>query len=136
MRVFPGFSALFGALLACASLPAFAGISDYPFKLLTRAFGSEQELVASNDGPATITVFVTLSGENFASDKTWPQTAIVPPHTALPLGRVYSAGGPGGYNFLFRYSHHFGRSDAVHDAGAAYRLPYLEGQTYAVTQAY
>ena len=137
MRVFLGFLAFFGALLAGATaVPAYAGITDYPFKLLTRAQGTEQELVASNDGPATITVFVTLSGENYASDKTWPQTAIIPPHTALPIGRVFSANGGSAYNFLFRYSHHFGRSDAVHDSNAEYRLPYLEGQTYAVTQAY
>jgi murein DD-endopeptidase MepM/ murein hydrolase activator NlpD len=136
MRAFPGWFALFGALLACAAVPAFAGISDYPFRLLTRAQGSEQELVAANDGPAPITVYVTLNGENFASDRSWPQTAIVPPYTALPLGRVFSAdGSAGGYNFLFRYTHHFGRGDAVPD-DVAYRLPYQEGQTYGVTQAY
>lgn len=138
MRVFPGLLAVFGAFLAGAlAIPAYAGITDYPFKLVTRAQGAEQELVAENDGPAPITVYVTLSGSNYASDTTWPQTVIVPPHTALPLGRVYSADrSAGGYNFLFRYSHHFGRVDAVHDAGAAYRLPYPDGHAYAVTQAY
>lgn len=136
MRAFPGWYALLGALLACAAVPAYAGISDYPFRLITRAQGADQELVATNDGPAPITVHVTLSGQNFASDQTWPQTSVVPPYTALPLGRVFSAdGAAGGYNFLFRYTHHFGRIDAVHD-DTAYRLPYLEGQTYAVTQAY
>ena len=138
MRVFPGLLAFFGAFLAGAlAVPAYAGITDYPFKLVTRTQGAEQELIAENDGPAPITVYVTLSGSNYASDKAWPQTVIVPPQTALPLGRVYSADrSAGGYNFLFRYSHHFGRVDAVHDAGAAYRLPYPDGHAYAVTQAY
>lgn len=138
MRVFPGLLAFFGAFLAGAfAVPAYAGITDYPFKLVTRAQGAEQELVAENDGPAPITVYVTLSGSNYASDKAWPQTVIVPPQTALPLGRVYSADrSAGGYNFLFRYSHHFGRVDAVHDAAAAYRLPYPDGHAYSVTQAY
>ena len=64
-------------------------------------------------------------------------TAVVPPYTALPLGRIYAADKPSGsYNFLFRYSHHFGRSDAVHDPDAVYRLPFEEGQSYAVTQAH
>ena len=138
MRVFPGLLAFFGALLAgVLAVPAYAGITDYPFRLVTRTQGAEQELIAENDGPATITVYVTLSGSNYASDKTWPQTAIIPPQTALPLGRVFSAdASAGGYNFLFRYSHHFGRLDAVHDADAAYRLPFPDGHAYAVTQAY
>jgi len=127
--------ALLGALAVATS--AFAGVADYPFRLVTKAHGPEQELVAQNDGPAPITVYVTLSGENYASDRTWPATAVVPPHTALALGRVYAADkAAGGFNFLFRYSHHFGRVDAVHDAEAVYRLPYQEGQGYAVTQAY
>ena len=117
--------------------PAFAAITDYPFRLTTRAWGVEQELVAENDGPAPISVYVTLSGENYASDRVWPATVTVPPYSALSLGRVYSADpAAGGYNFLFRYSHHFGRLDALHDDLAAYRLPYREGEAYAVTQAY
>lgn len=138
MRVFLRLLAFLGAFLAgAAAIPAQAAITDYPFRLVTKTQGAEQELVAENDGPATITVYVTLTGENFASDKSWPQTAIVPPYTAFPVGRVYSADkAAGAYNFLFRYSHHFGRADAVHEATAAYRLPFLEGQSYAVTQAY
>jgi murein DD-endopeptidase MepM/ murein hydrolase activator NlpD len=136
MRDFLGLLALFSALWA-GVLPVYAAVTDYPFRLVTRSQGSQQELVAENDGPAPITVYVTLSGENHASDRTWPLTAIVPPHTALPLGRVFVADkAAGGYNFVFRYSHHFGRADAVHDAGALYRLPFLEGQSFAVTQAY
>ena len=137
MRVFPGWFALLGALMAGAAFPAFAAITDYPFRLVTKAQGPEQELVAENDGPAPITVYVTLSGENFASDRTWPATIMVPPYTMVPLGRVFAADrAAGGYNFLFRYSHHFGRVDAVHDPVATYRLPFLEGQSFAVTQAY
>src|SRR5829696_3116988 len=137
MRVFLGWFAVFGALMAGAALPASAAITDYPFRLLTRAQGSEQELVAENDGPAPITVYVTLTGENFSSDRTWPATVTIAPNSALPLGRVFAADrSAGGYNFLFRYSHHFGRIDAVHDALAAYRLPFGDGQSFAVTQAY
>ena len=136
MRAFLGVLATLGAFLGGA-LPTYAGITDYPFRLVTRALGAEQELVAENDGPSPITVYVTLSGENYASDRPWPLTTVVPPNTALPLGRVFAADKTaGGYNFLFRYSHHFGRLDAVHDGAAVYRLPFQDGQTYAVTQAY
>jgi len=137
MRVFPGFLAFLGLLLACVGLPAHASITDYPFRLVTKNLGAEQELVAENDGPAAITVYITLSGENYASDRTWPQTVVVPPQTALPIGRVFSADrNAGAYNFLFRYSHHFGRLEVVHDQNAVYRLPFQEGHGYAVTQAY
>ena len=129
------FLALFSALIAC--VPALAGVTDYPFRLVTRVSGAEQQLVAQNDGAAPITVHVTLTGENYASDRSWPVTAVVPAYTALPLGRVFVANkDAGGYNFLFRYSHHFGHVDAVPDPKAAYRLPFEDGQSYPVTQAY
>lgn len=135
MRAFLGCFALLGALTSAT--PAISAVTDYPFRLITMADGGDQQLVAENQGPAPITVHVTLTGENFASDRAWPVTTIVPPHTSLPLGRVYAAEkSAGGYNFLFRYSHHFGRIDAVHDADAIYRLPYEEGQAYPVSQAH
>src|SRR3712207_6149081 len=113
MRLLGFFACVCALILGAFSAPAAAAITDYPFRLLTRATGPDQELVAENDGPAQITVYVTLSGENFASDKAWPQTVVVPPNTAISLGRVFSADkNAGGYNFLFRYSHHFGRVDA------------------------
>jgi murein DD-endopeptidase MepM/ murein hydrolase activator NlpD len=137
MRAFLGVLSLLSAFLASAGFPAHASITDYPFRLLTKPQGSEQELVAENDGPAPITVYVTLSGENYASDREWPVTVIVAPYSSQPLGRVFAADkNTGGYNFLFRYSHHFGRMDAVHEAGATYRLPFQEGHSYAITQAY
>jgi murein DD-endopeptidase MepM/ murein hydrolase activator NlpD len=135
VRTYLGFLALLSALLAC--VPAFAGVTDYPFRLVTKPAGNEQQLVAQNDGPAPITVHVTLSGENFGSDRAWPLTTIVAPYSSVPLGRVFAADKTaGGYNFLFKYSHHFGRADASPDAGAVYRLPFEDGNSYSVTQAF
>ena len=135
MRPILGILALLGALLT--GMPAHAGVSDYPFRLVTKPSGAEQQLFAENSGPAPISVHVALTGENFASDRVWPVTAVVPPFTTLPLGRVYAADkAAGGYNFLFRYSHHFGRVDAAHDANAVYRLPFEDGQSFPVTQAH
>jgi murein DD-endopeptidase MepM/ murein hydrolase activator NlpD len=135
MRYLLRWLALLAVLLSGS--PALAGITDYPFRLVTKSSGQAQQLIAQNDGPAPITVYVTLAGENFASDRQWPATEIVPPYTAKPLGRVFVADrNAGGYNFLFRYSHHFGRLDATHDDAVAYRLPYLDGQAYTITQAY
>ena len=137
MRNLLGKFASFGALIACLVGSAGAAITDYPFKLVTRSDGAEQQVVAENPGPAPITVHVTLTGENYATDQSWPITATVPPYTTMTLGRIYAGANPSApYNFLFRYSHHFGRLDATHDQQAAYRLPFEEGYAYLVSQAH
>jgi murein DD-endopeptidase MepM/ murein hydrolase activator NlpD len=137
MRNLLGKLASFGALMACVLGSAGAAVTDYPFKLLTRAEGSAQQVVAENSGPAPISVYVTLTGENYASDNTWPITTVIPPYTTVALGRVYASDNSGApYSFLFRYSHHFGRLDAQHDADAVYRLPFDEGQAFGISQAH
>lgn len=136
MRNLLGKFASAGALMLGVLGTAAAAVTDYPFRLTTRAEGTDQQVVAENNGPAPITVHVSLTGENFATDRAWPVTTVVPPYTALPLGRVFAGQKNGAYNFLFRYSHHFGRLDAVHDADAVYRLPFEEGLAYPVSQAH
>lgn len=137
MRKILGRFASLGAMMLCVLGTAGAAVTDYPFKLVTKAEGSDQHVVAENRGPAPITVFVSLTGENYASDREWPITTVVPPYTKLPLGRIYASDkGSGGYNFLFKYSHHFGSIDAVHDAQAVYRLPFEEGAAFPVSQAH
>jgi murein DD-endopeptidase MepM/ murein hydrolase activator NlpD len=133
MRAYRLCLAFLCALSASGITPAAAHITDYPFRLTTRASGAEQEVVARNDGPVPITVQVTLSRGFFASDRI--VTAVVPPYTALPLGPVQSADeSAGDHNFRFRFR--FGRLDAVPDEQVAYRLPFEEGRSFAITQAY
>jgi murein DD-endopeptidase MepM/ murein hydrolase activator NlpD len=129
--------AILCALCAGAVASAQASVTDYPFRLFTRAQGNQQELVADNEGPSPITVHATVTGENFTSNRTWPATVVVPPYTSMPLGRVFAADkAMGSYSFLFRYSHHFGKLDAVHEPEALYRLPFRDGEAYAITQAH
>ena len=137
MRNLLGKFASFGALFFCLLGSAGAAITDYPFKLVTRADGAAQQVVAENNGPSPITVNVSLTGQNYASDQILPLTATVEPYTTQALGRVYAGENPDlPYNFLFRYSHHFGRKDAVHDETAVYRLPFEEGHAFVVSQAH
>jgi murein DD-endopeptidase MepM/ murein hydrolase activator NlpD len=137
MRNLLGKFASFGALFLCLLGSAGAAITDYPFKLVTRADGASQQVVAENSGPAPITVHVTLTGQNYASDQTWPLTATIEPFSSIALGRVYAGDNPDApYNFLFRYSHHFGRVNAAQDEGAVYRLPFEEGHAFVVSQAH
>ena len=56
-------------LAACAGA-ASAGLREYPFRLESEQKGDGHEIVAHNDGPAAITVYVSLADqENIASDR-------------------------------------------------------------------
>lgn len=135
MSILPRWSVLVFALLGCG--PAAAAIADYPFRIVTRGTGADYQVAAENDGPAPITVRVEVSGKSISSDREWPVTAVVPPHTSLPLGRVYSEDrSDAGFTARFDYSFHFGRLEAVQDADAAYRLPFEDGRGFQVSQAY
>ena len=137
MRAHIGWILLLSALLGGGVDRASAAISEYPFKLVNRGAGNDYQIVAENNGPAPITVYVTLAGDNFASDRQWPVTAVVAPYTALALGRIYlNEPAASGLAFRARYLYHFGRLDAVHDAEAVYRLPFQDGQAHLVSQAY
>ena len=123
--------AFLGALNAIGITAAAAHVTDYPFSVVMKVSGSGQELVAQNDGPAPITVHVTLSEGLFASNRII--TAVVLPYTTLPLGHVLAAEESDHY---FRFRYQFGRLDAVPDEQTAYRLPFEEGISFAITQAY
>ena len=136
IRRFFSWLALLGVLGAGGFGSAFGAVTDYPFRLVTREAGAGYEVTAENNGPAPITVFATVTGENFASDRQWPVTAVVPPYSVLPLGRMFAGPAAGTYNFLCNYNFHFGRADAAHDSGMAYRLPFENGRGFPVSQAY
>ena len=137
MRNLTGKFACVAALLLMLIGSAGAAITDYPFRLVTRADGADQQVVAQNKGPAPITVHVTLTGENYSSDRQWPITETIPPNSSVTLGRVSVGANPDApYNFLFRYSHHFGVLDASQDEQAMYRLPFEEGHAFFVSQAH
>ena len=137
MRPPVGWFALLCALIVCYPAPAASGVADYPFRLVTHGAGGDHQIVAENNGPAPITVHATLTGQNVATDRPWPVTVVVPPYTSLPLGRVYASDrSAADYGFDCRYSHHFGRLDAVHDASAVYRPPFEDGRGFEVSQAY
>ena len=128
---------LFYALAGGGLSSAMAASADYPVRVVMRGGDAGHQVVAENSGPAPITVYVSLTEGNFASDRTWPMTIVVPPNMTLPLGRVYPDDRTaGGYNFLFRYRYHFGRFDAIQDADAVYRLPFEDGRRFEVSQAY
>src|SRR5688500_7386140 len=78
--------------LACAAgfaAPASAGLRDYPFRVEQIKSSRHLELIAHNQGPATMTIYLTISGENVASDIAWPITRAIPPFSSVALGRLF-----------------------------------------------
>lgn len=125
------FAACFASICGAA-----AALNDYPFRVETRRAGPLEQVVARNDGPAPITIHVTLSSENIGTTSDWPVTAIVPAHGAVPLGYIAPVHREQPYRYLFSYTYYVGRIDAEPSAGPMYRYPFPDGETHAITQAH
>lgn len=131
------FAALVFLMLAAFAGSASAGLREYPFRLESVQKGEGHEIIAHNDGPASMTVYVSLAEqENVASDRKWPLTAVVPPKQSLVLGRLFRATARGAYRFSFKYRHQFGDIAAAHDPKALYRLPFEDGHTFLISQSH
>lgn len=111
-------------------------MSDYPFRVEAEALDGAHSLVAHNDGPASITVRISLDGSNLASDRAWPVIATIPRYSRTPVAKLYAADPAGHYDFSFKYTHHFGDINAVPHAADAYRLPFADGKKFPVSQAF
>lgn len=125
------------ALLAFAALPAHAGLRDYPFRLESVPNGRAYDVVARNDGHAPVTVHLSLTErENVVADVRLPLTAVVPPRESVRLATLGAAVPGRGFRYSFRYRHYLGDPAARHDPQALYRLPFEDGRTFLVSQAY
>ena len=115
---------------------AQAALNDYPFHVDTVRVGALERVVARNDGPAPITIHVSLASENIGTTADWPKTAVVPAHDALPLGYIAPVDPEQPYRYLFTYTYYVGRIDALSSSAVLYRYPFADGETHAITQAY
>ena len=137
VRICLGCLGCLSALILAVPQAAMAALTDYPFRVVMRATGNDYLVSAVNDGPAPISVVVNPSGENFASDRIWPVTAIVPPFTTVALARARAKDRDGApFKHRFVYSYHYGRLDAAHDDATSYRLPFADGQEFMVSQGH
>ena len=124
------------APLLCGATVARAALGDYPFHLVAHEDDDGEEVYAQNDGPAPITLRVSLTSRNLDSTVSWPLTTIIPAHASVPLGDIAPADPDEPYHYAFDYTYYLGRLDAVSDPRVAYRLPFPDGEAYRVTQAY
>jgi murein DD-endopeptidase MepM/ murein hydrolase activator NlpD len=118
------------------SLNSFAG-TNYPFSVATEKEGNGHRIVAKNNGPALVSVKVSLTDSlNIATDRPFPVFAMVPPnggvvylaHIRPAINRLKSA-------FHTRHSWILGDFNARQDPDAHYRLPYPDGSSFRIGQA-
>ncbi len=122
--------------LALIAEPAFPADSTYPFTVQTERSGDEHLLVARNNGPAPVSVKVSIpDANNIETDRTFPVYAVVPPKGELFLGRVHAAIARMSYTFRTQATWILGDFNAEHHPDATYRLPYKDGQTHRLGQS-
>jgi murein DD-endopeptidase MepM/ murein hydrolase activator NlpD len=121
-------------LLLCATARAQ---EPFPLKVdyLQEGPGSAS-LFADNQGVVPVSVRLALeAAENAESDPPLPRVIVVPARTNVRLAHVYQADRAQPWRFRYNYRYLPGVAGAVHDADAAYRLPWMEGRTFSVIQA-
>lgn len=124
--------------LLLAGLPAIgAGArSAYPFSVTTERVGSTQNVVASNRGPAPVSVRLTLSvAQNIVVSQPLPVLAVVRPHSDLVLLQIRAADPARGLRFSSQSAFNPGNFHAQHDPRALYRLPFADGGSFVISQA-
>lgn len=127
--------ALVGLLL---SLSLFADQNqNYPFSIETEKEGEGHRIVARNNGPAPVSVKVSLpSSRNITPDRPFPVFAVVPPGGGtLYLARIRPAMAGVGYTFNTQSSWMLGDFNARQSPDAMYRLPYKDGTAFPIGQA-
>lgn len=127
---------LLPVLLSLASFPSLAD-QNYPFAVESERAGNYHRIVARNNGPAPISVKVSIVDSQYIStDRPFPTFAVVPPNGGiLYLGQIGPAMAGVGYTFRTQASSMLGDYNASHSQDAIYRLPFKDGLSFRIGQA-
>ena len=122
------------ALAAAAFVPvtAQASLKDYPLQVKLVAAGPHMEVVVQNSGPLVMTVRLQQA-DAVASDTSAAMRA-VPAYSAVRLERMPLR--DGAKRLEVRVGVQPGDHQATHSPDTRYRLPFEDGRTYRITQAY
>ncbi len=114
-----------------------AQLENYPFSIETEKEGDGHRIVARNNGPAPVSVKVSISdSRNIEPDRPFPVFAVVPPGGGtLYLARIRPAITGIGYSFRTQASWVLGDFNARQSPDAVYRLPYSNGMAFRIGQA-
>lgn len=118
-------------LLSATSARPF---EHYPFALEVQKMPKGMQIVATNSGLMPVTTRVQISGDNISLDHNANILTTVPPMTSQVVATAMPAA-PGQYNVATNSTTWMGDTRAIPNAAVAYRLPYLDGQAYVITQA-
>lgn len=125
------------ALLSIVQLsPANAEQRDYRFRIEVQSLESRLYFAAHNDGPATVTALVTLVGDNMRVDTPSPKTIVLRAHTTEPIGSAHALGYGQKGSARSWSDVALGDIRAVHAANVRYRLPYENGSSFPISQAF
>jgi murein DD-endopeptidase MepM/ murein hydrolase activator NlpD len=93
-------------------------------------------LVVENRRAHDVTVTLTIRADNAQFTRIVPETAMCGGHSQIAAARI-SVTDPG-KPWRWRYHFHWtkGRMQVPHDSRTHYRLPFVRGQTYRVSQGY
>jgi murein DD-endopeptidase MepM/ murein hydrolase activator NlpD len=98
--------------------------------------GVGHRIVASNQGSVSVSVMVALKNrENVHSDASWPVFEVVPPRSTVTVGKIRPGSEPAQYSFRVAYRTVFGDFRAQPSPDVLYRLPFLDGKTFRISQA-
>jgi murein DD-endopeptidase MepM/ murein hydrolase activator NlpD len=123
------------ALMVVSSACAFT-VSD-PIKIVAEKYGDSYSLTATNRaaGPYQIILSFTKA-ENISVDRTLPIVTVVPRHSTTVIGAIRPGNPRASHSFGYKYSYRFGDPSAKHDRNARYRLPFEDGKSFRIGQAW
>lgn len=110
---------------------------NYPFSIENEKEGDGHRIVARNNGPAPVSVKVSIIDSQYiAPDRPFPVYAVVPPGGGtLYLARIRPAISGVGYTFRTQFTWLLGDFNAAQSPDALYRLPFPDGVAYHIGQA-
>jgi murein DD-endopeptidase MepM/ murein hydrolase activator NlpD len=127
----------FTVFLLCCPLAAARASDggDYPFRIEEAKFPQGIRLIAVNDGPAPMTVFFKLDGDNIQADKVLPLATAIAPRTSKEIVRISPRKRLGRFSFQYDHSAVVGDAFTPPDEAHRYRLPFKKGVRTRVVQA-
>lgn len=128
---------LFACAVVLCSLLASAAQQHYPFVVETRKESTGQRIIARNNGPAPVSVQVSITASrNIVADRAFPVYAVVPAGShSFELARIRPAVTSAAYSFRTQSAWMLGDFNARQSPAAIYRLPYPDGLAFRIGQA-
>jgi murein DD-endopeptidase MepM/ murein hydrolase activator NlpD len=127
---------LCGILLPLIFISSAAVAADRPVRLEYQQIDEKIHVVVHNNSPAPVSVRANLSHTaNVTSDRAWPIYQVVQANSSAILASISAVDQAQDISFKTSMDSVPGLFDAKPDLKALYRLPYMDGSTYAIGQS-